>query len=609
MCGIVGHIGPRDSVELVLEGLQRLEYRGYDSAGICFRNQQEKLVLYKKSGKLENLKNFISGLSFNALSCVGHTRWATHGKVNDTNAHPHINEIFAIVHNGIIENYLELKEEFEGKGIRFQTETDSEVFLHLITYEFLTHTSPEQKLEERVQLAISRSFKRIRGNSAFVIQHAEASALWAIKRGAPLVVGSLRENREALVSSDPYALVGLVDQLYFPQDEVLCILNDQLSDVVEFRELSGELSLRYLAKNQDMKLETVSKGQFEHFMAKEIFDQSGLVRMFKHYYIDGEGRERLDKLLQLKPSKMHFVACGTAWHAGLVMKNFFEQNNKIFGQCDLASEFRYRNPLLSSEDLAVFISQSGETADTLAAGDLCREHNVKTLAIVNVEGSTLYRDCDYNLLIKAGVEIGVASTKAFTLQVLTGYLLSMALAGRLEEAGKKMDALAEKIDFLLAEEDHIKSIAEQIQNYKGFIFTGRGDLFPIALEGALKLKEIAYVHAEGYAAGELKHGPIALIDETMVNIALVSDKLYEKAVSNIQEVKARRGFIVGVGPKNDRLLEQECDYYIPVNIEGLDELTPLCMNVALQLLAYYLARAKGTDIDKPRNLAKSVTVE
>ena len=345
-------------------------------------------------------------------------------------------------------------------------------------------------------------------------------------------------------------------------------------------------------------------------MLKEIHEQPDLIRQFADYYIHGDGRASLQKLESLKPRLFHLIACGSAWHAGLCSKYFIEKDHGIAVLVDLASEFRYRNPLLTDNDIGLFISQSGETADTLAAQKLCRKRGLQTISIVNVKGSTLYRESDHNLLIKAGNEVGVASTKAFTLMVLTGYFFSQKLIGAdLSEQYEKMELLASRMEEVLAMSDRIQEVAHEIYQKKGFLYTGRGKYFPIALEGALKLKEIAYVHAEGYAAGELKHGPIALIDEDMVNIALIGPELYEKTLSNVEEVRARNGIMVIIGPQGDGELQSLGQHYLPLNFSGHDEFNPLVVNVVTQLLAYFVARYKGTDIDRPRNLAKSVTVE
>lgn len=608
MCGIVGYFGPsQNSVQIVLEGLRRLEYRGYDSAGVSFLDGKNALQNYKKAGKLDNLKAELEGKNLVARTCIGHTRWATHGGVTDENAHPHNNEILSIIHNGIIENANELKKELIAHGATFKSQTDSESFLELVTYEL--------KKGVDIQNAIVNSFKRIHGNSAFVILYPKTGEIYAIKRGAPLVCGINEVTSEALVSSDPYALAGIVHKLYFPEDEVLVHISGKNKHLINFYELDLSKTKRYLSKKQDMSVQVSEKGEYEHFMLKEIHEQPELMRNLTQYYFAGEGKEALERVSQYKAQRIYLSACGTAAYAGLVVRDYLESINRIPSSVELASEFRYRNPILREGDVGIFVSQSGETADTLAAQSLCKKAGVKTLSIVNVDGSTLFRDCDDNLLIRAGIEIGVASTKAFTQQALTGRLLSAALAGDLKDDGKKMvlsgkfALLAERVDRLLVQSDSIKTVAEAIYNKKGFFYTGRGAYFPIALEGALKLKEIAYVHAEGYAAGELKHGPIALIDEEMVNIALVGPELFEKTVSNVQEIKARKGIIVSIGPRGNEELMALSDYYVPLDFEGLEELSPLYVNVVNQLLAYYMAKFKGTDIDKPRNLAKSVTVE
>lgn len=604
MCGIVGHLGSSHSIELVLEGLKRLEYRGYDSAGVSFKGLEGDLQIYKKQGKLTNLVSFLGDkVQFNSLSCIGHTRWATHGEVSDANSHPHTDGGISIVHNGIIENAQELRSHLAAEGYKFLSQTDSEVFLALV--------SSKLKNNVDIQSAITSSFEQLEGNSAFVVLDSKTGDIWAIKQGAPLVCGIHEVNSDALVSSDPYALVGYADKLYFPQDKVLCHLSAGNKNLINFYEISGEKSTRYISKKQEMSLEQTDKGGFEHFMLKEIYEQPGLIRALTQYYFEGEGIATLEQASKLKPSRFLINACGTAYYAGMMIKDYIERLNKIPCQVDLASEFRYRNPLILKNDVGLFVSQSGETADTLAAQALCKESNISTLSVVNVEGSTLFRDCDTNLLIRAGIEIGVASTKAFTQQALTGRLLAHALGdgNTKEKLKEKFNLLATRIDELLSRADDLKAIAESIHNYNGFFYTGRGMLYPVALEGALKLKEIAYVHAEGYASGELKHGPIALIDEDMVNIALVAPELLEKTLSNVEEIKARKGKIVVIGPKDHGESKRVADYYFPLNYEGLGELSPLYANVANQILAYYMARFKGTDIDKPRNLAKSVTVE
>ena len=603
MCGIVGYSGPQNSVGPIIEGLSRLEYRGYDSAGICLKINNE-LQIIKKEGKLDNLKGLLNESKPSSHTGIGHTRWATHGAVTTDNAHPHGNELFAVVHNGIIENASSLKKELQAEGYEFKSQTDSEVFLVLLTKFF--------KESKNTLKSIAKAYNTITGNSAFVIIEKASDRLYSIKRSAPLVVGENKETREAFVSSDPFALVGFAPRIYFPQDGVICEGIVSGTDVtINFYELDLTPSSRYKFQSNSMSMDATSKGPYEHYMLKEIHEQPALIDKLAAFYIKNEGRSTLDTLKGFKTPEWHLTACGTAWHAGLVIKNYFEQINRSKASVDIASEFRYRDPILNKGEVGLFISQSGETADTLACQELCKEKGIETFSIVNTEGSTLFRNSDKNFLIHAGVEIGVASTKAFTLQALTGFLMSRAIEGTLDDPKlfSEIQLLSNRVAELCAQSDSLKEIAEKIYTKKGFIFTGRGKYFPIALEGALKLKEIAYVHAEGYAAGELKHGPIALIDESIVNIAVVGPELLEKTVSNVEEVKARRGIIVVVGPKNNPEIEHLADAYIPLEFEGLPNLSPLYVNVALQFLAYHIAKLKGTDIDKPRNLAKSVTVE
>ena len=606
MCGIVGYIGPKDSIEMVLVGLKRLEYRGYDSSGIAFVDHENKLHCFKAVGKIQELVETLGEHNYSAQAIIGHTRWATHGVVNDLNAHPHTYEGISLVHNGIIENCEELRKELKSEGYQFYSDTDTETFLVLVL-------SYMEKESLDFRSAVARAFLKVRGNSAFVILNGDTKEIIAVKRGAPLVCGINKVNSQVFISSDPYALVGLVGKLYFPEDDVLCCLSPGNQNLLNFFELDGHSSKRYTGQKQIHYSGTEGKGKFEHFMLKEIYEQPGLIRALHNYYACGEGRGKIDAISQLKPSTIHLIACGTAYYASLVFARYLERFNGIRTNVALASEFRYQDPLLREGDLGIFVSQSGETADTLAAEHYCRQKKIPTLAIVNVEESTLYRECDHNLSLRAGMEIGVASTKAFTQMVLVGRLLSFVweknkMTVRNDELAQKLCLLANRIDELFRDVSSIAKIAESIHNYKGYFYTGRGMYVAIALEGALKLKEIAYVHAEGYASGELKHGPIALIDRNMVNVAIVAPELYEKTVSNIREVKARKGLMVIIGPNDDEL-RRLGDFFIPVNFDGLEELAPLLVNVVNQLLAYHIARFKGTDIDRPRNLAKSVTVE
>lgn len=604
MCGIMGYSGISDAITPVLEGLSRLEYRGYDSAGISIRNSSSELKVFKKEGKLDNLKNLIRDKNLQAHTAIGHTRWATHGRVNDTNAHPHGNDLISIVHNGIIENAHVLREKLIANGMEFQSETDSEVFLNMLTF----------KVKSGVDLktAIQTSFKEIEGNSAFVIMTYNSHVIYGIKRSAPLVCGLNQSSGDVYLSSDPYALVGFADKIVFPEDEVLCVADfRKKSHQLSFFELNGEESLRYKLQEKSMNLDVASKGGYDHFMLKEIHEQPELIKKLAAIYSSEYYQKLLGRMKDLKPSFVNIVACGTALHAGHIIKMYIEKYNHLKVATDFASEFRYKEKNFASDELGLFISQSGETADTLACQEICSASKLKTISIVNVEGSTIFRNCDENLLIHAGIEIGVASTKAFTQQVLTGLILSKAMAGKLEFDKLKTEftLLSERVSDVLKRDAEIQELARAIYNHHGFIFTGRGAQYPIALEGALKLKEIAYVHAEGYAAGELKHGPISLIDENMVNIAIITPDLYEKTISNAQEVKARKGIIVVIGQENDSELAKIANHYVGLNYTGLTDTAPLLTNVVLQLLSYHMAKLKGTDIDKPRNLAKSVTVE
>lgn len=605
MCGIVGYTGDRDAIAPVIDGLTRLEYRGYDSAGISiFSGVDKSISVYKKEGKIENLKNLLKQSHPVGQTAIGHTRWATHGKVNDTNAHPHSNEYFSIVHNGIIENAFVLKEELKKEGQKFLSETDSEVFLVLLTKYY-------RQLNDVAQ-AIAQVFAKLHGSSAFVVMNRWNRKIYSIKKGAPIVCGKKEtaEFNEYFVSSDPYALLGKVDQLYFPEDNVLCELDIE-GKKLKFLETNLSPSSRVRIEQQSKDVEVAQKGQFQHFMLKEIYEQPALItRLFNYYHI-GEGKDLLEKYKNKKFQYIYIIGCGTAWHAGLCIKQYLEIYTSTRVSVELASEFRYRDPIIQKGDLCLLISQSGETADTLACAQMAKEKGAYLLSIVNVQGSSLFRESNDNFLIKAGQEIGVASTKAFTLQVLTGYLLAQSLGGKniSESLQTEFSLLEERIQELLTMHDKIKKIAQMLYQSKGFIFIGRGKYFPIALEGALKLKEIAYVHAEGYAAGELKHGPIALIDESMTTVALLGPELLEKSLSNVEEIKARKGLVFAIAPHDQEEAKHIANHFLPLNFVGLEKFSSLYINVALQLFSYEVAKLKGTDIDKPRNLAKSVTVE
>jgi glucosamine--fructose-6-phosphate aminotransferase (isomerizing) len=457
MCGIVGYAGLGDSVTPVLEGLSRLEYRGYDSAGIALLHENQFQV-YKKTGKLENLKQAIKSEKLSGHLSIGHTRWATHGEVNDINAHPHVNDQFCLVHNGIVENATELREELIADGFEFLSQTDSEVFLNLVTR--------ESKKADSIESAITKAFQKIKGNSAFVILEQNTQKIYGIKRSAPLVCGLNSSTKELFFSSDPYALIGFTDSIYFPEDEVLCVGDfENKESPFSFSELDGSKSARYQKQKQSTNLDVASKGKFEHFMLKEIFEQPGLIVNFVEKYFSSEHFERLQALGNQQFSSINIAACGTAWHAGLMIKHYMESLARLRTNVELASEFRYRNPILDKTGLGLFISQSGETADTLASQELCSQENLKSWSIVNTEGSTLFRNCEENLMIYAGQEIGVASTKAFTLQVLTGYLLAKSFSGKLnEKLQEDLKNLSSAIEKVLGRVDEIKSIAKNIYN-------------------------------------------------------------------------------------------------------------------------------------------------
>ncbi len=607
MCGIIGCIGHNsDSVEIVLDCLKKMEYRGYDSAGISFVDEKNIIHTFKTTGRIKNLAAKIDNYPNNTSMSIGHTRWATHGRVLDLNAHPHYYKNLSLIHNGIIENFSQLKSELESNGYKFISDTDSEIFLALV----------DSYMQEGYSFfeSFSKSFQRVKGKSAFVMLNNDSNEILSVRNSAPLVFGINKFNSQAYVCSDPYALIGRVDKMYFTENNVVSSLSLNNNDLISFFELTREKSKRYTGKPIDInkKLSILGKNGFEHYTIKEIHEQPSLIRNLIKYYLEGEGCKTLALVSKQIKDFLYITACGTAYYAGLIIRDFFEKINGIPTQVELASEFRYRNILLNKNSNILLISQSGETADTLAAKYLCKELGIPSISVVNVEESTLARESDFILPIKAGVEVGVASTKAFTAQALVGLILSSFIKNSKEELrllSSRINLLADRVESLLKNTQLIIDIARKIYNKRGFLYTGKGMYYPVALEGALKLKEMAYVHAEGYASGELKHGPIAMVDEEMVNIAIVGPELYEKTLANVEEIKARGGVIVLLAPYNISGIEKVSDYFIPLNFENLNELSPLYVNVVNQLLAYSIAKFKGTDIDKPRNLAKSVTVE
>jgi len=599
MCGIIGYIGRRDIVPILIGGLKRLEYRGYDSAGICV-DDGNRLHIIRSVGKIAALESNPELKNVSGNVGIAHTRWATHGEPTEYNAHPHTDctNAIAIAHNGIIENYAELKQMLIEKGHVFKSETDSEVLAHLIE-EFYTNN---------LEKAVHRAVRHIEGAFGIVVMRLGEKKIIAARRSSPLVIG-IGEG-EMFVASDVAALVEHTRKVvYLGEDEIAVITQDGYT----VRKINGE-KINKLVSDVQMQVSQIEKKGFKHFMLKEIFEQpESLTNLLRGRLKNNQVKISLN-LNPKEVGKIVLVACGTSWHSALIGKYLIERYANIPCEVDYASEFRYRHTLLSKNDVVVVISQSGETADTLGALMKAKSLGIKTVGIVNVVGSTISREVDSGIYLHAGPEISVASTKAFTAQVLALLLLALYLRQEKgfeigEEISTEIKSIPQKIDEILDNAESIHKIAEKFANFRDFLYLGRGFNFPVALEGALKLKEISYIHAEGYPAGEMKHGPIALVDEncTVVFIA-IKDELYEKVLSNMQEVKARRGKVIAIADEENENLKAIADYIIKVP-KTIPELSPLLTIVPLQLLAYYIADAKGLDVDKPRNLAKSVTVE
>jgi len=612
MCGIVGLIGQENVVSRVLQGLKRVEYRGYDSAGLFSFLEDGSYEIFKSIGKIENLQKKIGLPNPMAKTAIGHTRWATHGGITELNAHPHYSKDFACVHNGIIENATELKKELKEKGVCFYSETDTESFIHLLQYCFEEENDPIKGL--------LKAFFSIKGNCAFVVLNKLNGDIYSIKRNVPLVCGIGTHQNTLWVASDPYVLVENCEEVYFPEDATICHLNAS-ENRMSFLDSKGNIIPRPQGMKLGLEYEHSSLGDFEYYTLKEIFEQPSLVQtLINRYLVAGAIQDKfLSQLREIRSllketSSLHIFGCGTSYHAGLLIQFFCHEYLKIPCLVHLSHEFRYGNYPVRAEDIALFLSQSGETADTFAALKMCKEKGIKTLSLVNVEGSAIYRETNYSFCIFAGPENGVASTKAFTNMSLVGLLLILGMAKRLETSEQREEKthqlllLKEKMIDILSRDASVKKLAESLHGKKGFLFTGRGPYYAIALEGALKLKEVAYVHAEGYASGELKHGPLALVDDQMVNISYVPRVLKDKNLVTIAEIKARQGVVVAIAQEED--LESNFDHFITVDFSDLSEdLSPLYVNVINQLFAYYMARFKGHDVDRPRNLAKSVTVE
>lgn len=612
MCGIVGYIGDKNVYPILIQGLQRLEYRGYDSAGLAIYNSS--LKVYKCKGRVSDLEKFVSSEDISGNVGIGHTRWATHGEPNDRNAHPHtsMNGDFVLVHNGIIENYAELKSDLKKKGYTFQSDTDTEVLVNLIEYFY--RNAEDANAEIAVRLALS---KVVGAYGIVVICKNEKNQLIAARKGSPLVIGLGRG--EYFIASDATPIINYTDSVIYLNDHDVAIVN---KDSLTLKTVENN-PVAFKITKVDMTIGDLEKGEFEHFMLKEIFEQPKTIEdTFRGRISPDHSEIMLGGLLDvfpklLKARRIIIIGCGTSWHAALVGEYLIEEYARIPVEVEYASEFRYRNPILNSDDVVIAISQSGETADTLAALRMAKENGATILGICNVVGSSIARETDAGVYTHAGVEIGVASTKAFTAQVTVLTLLALKLAKKKNQISpelylqliEELASIPEKLKSILVKHPHIKEIASKYTDSINALYLGRGYLFPVALEGALKLKEISYIHAEGYAAGEMKHGPIALVDDNLpVIVVAAKDHYYEKIVSNIQEVKARKGNIIAVVTEGDDTLKKMVNdvFEIPKSHPAV---SPLLAIIPLQLFSYYIAVMRGCDVDQPRNLAKSVTVE
>lgn len=611
MCGIVAYIGGREAYPVILKGLKRLEYRGYDSAGVALLNHGMKV--YKKKGKVAQLEEEVIGKDVQAHIGIGHTRWATHGEPSDRNAHPHLSKCgkLAMIHNGIIENYASIKQELLKKGYEFHSDTDTEVLLNFIED---IKTNNNCSLEEAVRIAL----KRIVGAYVIVLLDEEnPDTLIAARKGSPLVIG-IGKN-EHFLASDASPIIEYTKEVVYVNDYELAIIK---ADELVLKNLGNEKITPFVQK-LDLELAAIEKGGYDHFMIKEINEQPQTI------YDCLRGRLDVQKgtitmagvqnnIEQLKNAqRIVMIACGTSWHAGLVAEYIFEELCRIPVEVEYASEFRYRNPVVNKGDVIIAISQSGETADTIVAIDKAKEQGAFIFGVVNVVGSSIARLSHAGAYTHAGPEIGVASTKAFTAQLVVLTMIALKIAkekGAIEEERyqhllTELYEVPDKVKLLLEATEKIKEIGLKYKDAKDFLYLGRGYNFPVALEGALKLKEISYIHAEGYPAAEMKHGPIALVDETLpVVFVATKDVYYEKIVSNIQEIKARKGQVIAVVTENDTTIPAMANDVMLVP-EADEIVAPMLSVIPLQLLSYYIGVAKGYDVDKPRNLAKSVTVE
>ncbi len=616
MCGIVGYIGNREAFPILIKGLHRLEYRGYDSAGVALINEDGNMNVYKEKGKVSNLEQLAHDKDTHGTLGIAHTRWATHGEPSRVNAHPHVsqNGRLAIVHNGIIENYATLKALLEKKGFTFKSSTDTEVLVQLIQYVM-------DKYDKDLEGAVVDALRRVTGAYAIAVIDKECpDKIVVARKSSPLVIGIGEDDSEFFFASDALPIVEYTNKMIYLNDDEVALL--KIGQKPEIHNLDNE-NIDHNTKEVDINLDSLEKGGYSHYMLKEIYDQPqciadcmrGRLLANEKRIVLSAVRQHRDRLLRAK--RIIIVACGTSWHAGLIGKQFIEQWCEIPVEVEYASEFRYRKPVLFSEDVVIAISQSGETADTLAAFELAKKKGALCFGIVNVVGSSIARASDTGIYTHVGPEIGVASTKAFTGQVTVLTLFSLALAhelGRIplteyEQYIEELALIPEKMKKVLEQDETIKSISRTLTYAKNALYMGRGFNYPVALEGALKLKEISYIHAEGYPAAEMKHGPIALVDENMpVVFVATHHQLYKKILSNIQEVKARNGRIIAVVTEGDEAVKAIAEATIEVPAT-LPAVAPLLSVLPLQLIAYHVAVFKGLNVDQPRNLAKSVTVE
>ncbi len=612
MCGIVGYVGPRDAFPIVLKGLKRLEYRGYDSAGVALLNGD--LNIYKKKGRVADLEETLKGKVLSGNICIGHTRWATHGEPSDRNAHPHLSGggNIAMIHNGIIENYTQIKHELLQKGYTFKSDTDSEVLLL-----FIEDIKKNQncRLEEAVRIAL----KRIVGAYCILlVDKDEPDTIVAARKGSPLVIGI--GKGEHFLASDASPIIEYTKDVVYVNDYQIAIVKP---DELILKNLGNEPETPYITR-LDMELAAIEKGGYEHFMLKEIFEQPqtiydclrGRLDLERNYIKMGGIQQYAEQIMNA--DRIIVIACGTSWHAGMVAEYIIEELCRIPVEVEYASEFRYRNPIIHKDDVIVAISQSGETADTLVAIENAKEKGALIVGVVNVVGSSISRVSHTGSYTHAGPEIGVASTKAFTAQLAVLNMIALKIAQEKQTISpelftllcKELNDVPEKVAHILnTTNDQIKELAEKYKDATDFLYLGRGYNFPVALEGALKLKEISYIHAEGYPAAEMKHGPIALVDEKLpVVFVATKDQYHEKIVSNMQEIKARKGKIIAIISEGDEVTPTIADDVIVIP-KAHEIIAPLLSVIPLQLLSYYIGVAKGLDVDKPRNLAKSVTVE